>query len=80
VSKKSDQLLVEFGNALRIYRSAKNFSQEELALVSGLDRTYISGLERGMRNPTLKVIAKISSSLGISSSKLLEGVPLDHGK
>lgn len=39
-------------------------SQEELAARSGIDRTYISGVERGIRNPTLDVMQRIAKALG----------------
>ena len=41
---------------LRIYRNQKNISQESLAQLAELDRTYISGLERGLRNPSYLTI------------------------
>jgi transcriptional regulator with XRE-family HTH domain len=53
-------------------------SQKELALITTLDRTYISGLERGKRNPTLKVVAKIAHSLEISLSQLLDGITITN--
>ena len=39
--------------------------------MAGLDRTYISGIERGLRNPTITVVAKCAKALGITSSSLL---------
>jgi transcriptional regulator with XRE-family HTH domain len=63
--------LQKFGDSLRRLRKNRQISQEEFALVCGLDRTYISGLERGTRNPTLKVLLLISASLDISVSELL---------
>lgn len=52
-----------FGPVLRSQRNQKGLSQEELAHRVGLDRTYISLLERGLRQPTLGTIVKISSAL-----------------
>ncbi len=54
---------------IRRIRTEKNFSQEELALKSGLDRTYISGVERGVRNITLKSLSKILIALDIDTLK-----------
>lgn len=80
VTEISSTLLIDFGKALRALRIASNLSQEELGLVSGLDRTYISGLELGKRNPTLKVIAHIAACLGTTASDLLEGVEIANDK
>jgi transcriptional regulator with XRE-family HTH domain len=60
------------GLNLKKYRKAADFSQEGLADECGLHRTYISGVERGVRNPTVVVLEKIAVALRISTSKLLE--------
>jgi transcriptional regulator with XRE-family HTH domain len=52
--------------AIRYYRKAQNMSQEELANRSGLDRTYISGVERGVRNITLESLEQIITALRIT--------------
>lgn len=57
---------------LRRYRLASNLSQEELAQASGLDRTYISGLERGIRNPTVIVLYELATVLGRDPRDLLD--------
>lgn len=57
-------LAKSFGPAVRRLRIALRLSQEELADRSGLDRTYISGVERGVRNPTLNVMQQISDAIG----------------
>ena len=64
----------QFGRNLRAYRLERKFSQEKLAEVSGLHRTYISSLESGARNPTITVVAQLANALGIRASVLLEGV------
>jgi transcriptional regulator with XRE-family HTH domain len=53
-----------FGPAIRRHRELLRLSQEELADRSGIDRTYISGVERGVRNPTLEVMQRIADALG----------------
>lgn len=53
-----------FGAAVRRHRELLRLSQEELAARSGIDRTYISGVERGVRNPTLDVMQRIAKALG----------------
>ena len=66
--------LVKLGGNLRKYRDSHGISQEELAHRAGLDRTYVGGVERGERNPTILSILKICDALGISLSNLVEGV------
>jgi transcriptional regulator with XRE-family HTH domain len=61
------------GLNLKRERSIKGWSQEELADQSGLHRTYISGLERGLRNPTIVVLGKLATALGVSAGKLVDG-------
>jgi transcriptional regulator with XRE-family HTH domain len=59
-----------FGDSIRRLRTASGITQEELADRSGIDRSYIGGVERGDRNPTLMVIAKIAAGLGVPISTL----------
>lgn len=56
------------------FRKAKNMSQEELAHTSGLDRTYISGVERGVRNITLESLEQIIKALDIPNSEFFKAV------
>lgn len=53
-------------------RQDLGISQEELAFDCGLHRTYISGVERGVRNPTVMVLEKVAKALKVSSARLLE--------
>jgi transcriptional regulator with XRE-family HTH domain len=53
-----------YGAAIRQQRELLRLSQEELAARASIDRTYISGVERGARNPTLDVMQRISTALG----------------
>lgn len=59
-----------FGNAIKHKRFEMGISQEELAVRSGLHRTYISGIERGTRNPSLESIDKLTAALELSVSAL----------
>jgi transcriptional regulator with XRE-family HTH domain len=61
-----------FGQRMRALRVAKGLSQEEFAANCGLDRTYISGVERGKRNISLKNIEVVAQSLGVKISELFE--------
>jgi transcriptional regulator with XRE-family HTH domain len=60
--KELTALQAIFGEILREYRTRADLSQEKLALESGLDRTFISLLERGLRQPTLCVLAETLQS------------------
>jgi transcriptional regulator with XRE-family HTH domain len=57
-----------FGKNLRALRLEKGWSQEELAEACHIDRTYVSGVERGVRNPTLRVVEQFASGLGVPAS------------
>jgi transcriptional regulator with XRE-family HTH domain len=68
-------MIVEiFGKVLRELREAKHISQEKLAEYCELDRTYISLLERGLRQPTITTLFKVAKALDIAPSKLIEKV------
>ena len=63
-------LLSIFANNVKHYRLARNLSQEKLAELSGLHRTYISAIERQQRNISIENIEAISSALNIEAYKL----------
>lgn len=63
---------VAFGRILRRLRTEKGMSQEKLALEGGLDRTFISMMERGKRQPSLRTILQVANVLAIKPSKLIE--------
>ena len=62
----------KFGARLRMLRKERGLSQEKLAELSGLDRTYISGIERGIRNVALRNIEALAQALDLSISELFE--------
>ena len=59
------------GENVRRAREAIDLSQEELGDKAGVDRTYVSGVERGVRNPTVKVLARLAEALETTPDKLL---------
>lgn len=59
------------GKNVKKYREELGVSQEELAFRAGLHRTYISGVERGIRNPTVTVLGKIAEALDRQANELL---------
>ena len=60
-----------FGAVLKRHRSALNVSQEELAFRAGVDRTFISRLERGIRQPTITTLIGLGVALEISAVDLV---------
>lgn len=67
-------LLPKLGDSVRSHRKVLGISQEKLAERCGLDRTYISMIERGVRNPSLTSLAKLASGLDVTISNLLNGI------
>ena len=61
-----------FGRKVRQKRELQSLSQEQLAELSGLDRTYISGVERGKRNISLNNIFRIAKALNLPAYRLLD--------
>ena len=65
------ELTIQFGQLVRKYRKERNMSQEQLALLCNIDRSYLGRIERGEVNPTLEKIYEIASALNISANCLL---------
>lgn len=61
-----------FGAVLQRYRAVAQISQEELAFRAGVDRTFVSRLERGIRQPTITTLIGLGSALGVSAAQLVE--------
>lgn len=61
---------LSYGLAFREVRAARGISQERLAHLSGLDRTYVSGIERGERNPSLENLLKLADTLDVPLSEI----------
>ena len=62
----------QVGLNVRRLRLEKGWSQEQLADEVDLHRTYISGIERGVRNPTVKIVAQLAARLDVEPGELLE--------
>lgn len=71
MKKLQSKLIETFAANLRKLREAKGYSQEELASRAGLDRTYVSGCERGIRNPSLASVEKLANALNIPAKEFL---------
>lgn len=61
-----------FGKKIQELRKSQGISQENLALLSGLDRSYISGIEQGKRNASLEVVEKLAKALSIEVKEFFE--------
>ena len=68
---RRDVYLKKVGRTIREARKAKGMSQESLALLSGLDRSYVGSVERGERNISILNLKKIASALQVLVSELL---------
>lgn len=60
------------GSNVRELRLEKNLTQEQFAELSGLSQQYISGLERGLRNPTIVTLYEIATALNVQPTDLLK--------
>lgn len=74
MDKSKSQIMTALGRLIKQHRMKLGISQEELGFRSKLDRTYISGLERGVRNPSLTALVSLASGMGISVSELLDNL------
>lgn len=72
--KKQNSIILVLAKNVRFYRLKSNLSQEKLAELAGLHRTYIGMVERGERNITVNNLGKIARALNLAPSKLLEDV------
>lgn len=69
-----NETLMKFGNNVKKYRTEKQLSQEELAHLCNLHRTYIGMIERAEKNLTILNIKKIADALNIKVSYLMDGI------
>ena len=71
-------LLGQLGMRIAFLREQRGLSQLELAIRASVSKSYMSDLENGRRNPSVKVLQKVASGLGVSLEKLFQGiVPID---
>jgi transcriptional regulator with XRE-family HTH domain len=74
VLKRADAVSKTLGKRIRHLRTAKKWSQEYLADQAGMHRTYMWGIEQGVRNPSLRHLTQIADALGVSLASLFEGL------
>ena len=65
---------------MRLIRKERGISQEQLALESGLDRTYVSLIERGVQSPTLRTVTKLAGVLKMKPSEMIIRMELVWGE
>jgi len=68
------EALQAFGRRVRGFREAKGLSQEGLADLAGLHRTYVGSAERGLRNVSLTNILRLARALGVRPGELVDGL------
>jgi len=82
MKEKSDtslDVLTQLGKRVAYLRKERHFSQLALALQCGLKKSYLSDLERGQRNPTIKVLNRLCEGLNVTLEELFRGVvPLEQ--
>lgn len=69
---------MRLGRNVRAARVALSLSQEEVAFRAGMKRSYLSDLERGVRNPTVRALGRLSEALGIEPGELLRPFSSDE--
>lgn len=69
-----------FGEVLRRHRVDRDISQEELAYLAGVDRTFVSRLERGIRQPTITTMIGIGLALGVSAADMVRETEKEYLK
>ena len=70
MTRNADPYLSAFGNRLRSLRNKAGLSQEEIADKAGIHVTYLSGVERGLRNPSIRNVRRLALALGVPTKSL----------
>lgn len=68
--------LKELGKRIRLLRVEQGFSQEDFAAHAAIDRSYMGGIERGLRNVTFYLLCQIAQALQCDVAELTKGLPL----
>ncbi len=71
---KLDDLKEAISSNIKKFRKAKGISQEKLALISGIDRSYMSEIERCLANPSIDALLRISNALEVNTEDLFKGM------
>lgn len=73
---RQDPLLLSLGGAIKRIRLSKDISQEKLALLAGVDRSYVGQVERGDNNVAVLRLAKLARALDVSIAQLMQEAEL----
>lgn len=65
-------IVARLGKNARAIRTSLGLSQEEVAFRAGLKRSYLSDLERGTRNPTVRALGRLAQALDVTPDRLLK--------
>lgn len=79
-SLEISEISAVFGEILRRYRAERDISQEELAYLAGVDRTFVSRLERGIRQPTITTLIGIGLALEVSAADMVRETEAEYLK
>lgn len=71
--KTETRVIKNLSKRVRLLRLSRRLTQEECAAKAEIATVYLSGLERGVRNPTVKVLARLADALDVDISALFEG-------
>ncbi len=74
MDESKSKILTALGRLIKQRRIKLGISQEQLGFRANLDRTYISGLERGVRNPSLTALVSLAAGMGISVSEFIDNL------
>ena len=66
--------MASIGSQIKLHRLSLGLSQEKLAAIANVDRTYISMLERDMKSPTIDTARRVAAALGVRLSQLIEEI------
>jgi transcriptional regulator with XRE-family HTH domain len=69
--KKGQTISKQFGDVIKAVREQQGVSQEKLAELAEIDRTYVSMIERGKRQPTLEIASRIANALNMRLSEVI---------
>ena len=74
MKKQKNKYLLRLGDRIREVRKSKGLSQEHLALIAEIDRSYVGGIERGERNVSFLTLTKLALSLKCSLTEFTKGI------